>query len=177
MPKMCNQAIVGDNRQTNGWISFNNKLQCVDDRKHVAYKNYGPIVIYVPFYKYNEFWRMMQVEFVWGFQDFMLTLRWSDYQQFYEEVDSLYDQIEMAVCIIQNTSVRRSPQQIQLLTEHINKAVRYALKYNQKEHLMFYQANQLLLPEKGLNVRKAIAYAEKYQNTAAIYLMELLNEL
>ncbi len=162
------RTIIGDSRQESGRITFNNN--------GAGYKGilsqYGTIEVYVPLSCYTQFWKRMRVIFTNG--KFALSLAWKEYQQLFRETKSLYDRIEMAVCMIQITSARAVPEQTCFLAEHINRAVKYALEKNQKERLMLYRAIQILQPEQGGHAQKARRLAERYGNEAARYLLEVL---
>lgn len=139
----------------------------------VTSSSYEGCDIYVPHAEKASFWELVNI-CCFSNREFILSLEWSEYKKLFWQVDSLYDRIEMAICIIQNTASHKNPEEMHFIAEHINKAVKYALERNQKERLMFYRTKQLLSEERGFHAKKALSLAEAYANEASAYLKEIL---
>lgn len=131
--------------------------------------------IYSPKSRKEEFWELISIYQFWE-NKITLGIDMRGYFELYNNVKSIYDKIEMAVCILQNTSFREHTNLLEFLAEHINKAVSYAVKENNKERLMLYRTKKLLSSEKGFLPQKALKLANEYNNEAALYLKELLRE-
>ena len=166
------RAISSDSNKTSGWISFR-YLRCMDNRGYSA--SYGSRDIYVPYAEKADFWEQVMICY-FSNRDFILSLEWSEYRKLFERVESLYDKIEMAICIIQNTSSHRNETEMQFIENHINKAVKYALEKNQKERLMFYFTKHLLSAEHGFQSKKALSLIERYDNESSTYLRQILQD-
>ncbi len=160
--------IEGDPYQNSGWITFR-QLYYLNTRQWSAI--HGKCEIYVPHSKAAEFWRILDL--VCAFDRFEFRLKLDDYEALFEQVDKLYDQLEMAKCLGQLSSYHRD-KTYSFLAKHIYKAVAYAVKDNHKQRLMEYRAMQLLSPERGFRYKKVAHLTDKYTNEAAQYLKELI---
>ena len=159
-------VIKGNHYQLSGWIDFGEICWI----NNVGYSSFlGNYKIYAPHNDKEAFWNLISIYRLWD-KEFTLGISWNGYLKLYDNAKNLYDKIEMAVCILYNTGFLKNEDKLQFLSEHINKAVKYALKNNNKERLMLYKTKKLLTAERGFNLEKALKLVKKYDNEAAVYL-------
>ena len=160
--------VEGDSHRMNGWLSFR-QIRCTYKSGYIIH---GGNDIYVPSSKQNEFWEILNMSL--SNYEFTPYLNWNSYRNLWHQVDSLYDKLEMAVCIYQNAPISDRTDVLDFINQHIYKAIKYALEDNHKERIMMYQAMKLLSSDHGFNPKKIRSLTEKYHNDAAEYLKQII---
>lgn len=154
-----------------GWIQFKNiQLLNIDGSSSMGEK-----YIYIPYSQRRELWEQIQLIYnCWRDvkDEFYLRLDLFDYYAVFRHTKNLKEQLKMAECMAQNGYGAFEENAIDFIRIHINKAVEYAVRDNQKDSIRLYYHKNLLCEEMGVCVRRVHYLVEKYQNETAKYLRE-----